>query len=98
MGFACTENASRAVGVVVRAACPAAAYGFDVELVSVLATRVPTVAYVQALTPLHTALCCYKQGILVGLFGGGVTGAQLCTSSRGASSKCKAIASACCED
>ncbi len=43
-GLTWTEKASRAVGVVVRAACPAAAYGFDVELVSVLATRVPTVA------------------------------------------------------
>jgi len=40
----CTEKASRAVGVVVLAAFAPAAYGFDVELVSVLATRVPTVA------------------------------------------------------
>jgi hypothetical protein len=39
-----TEKASRAVGVVVRAACPAAAYGLYVELVSVFATSVPTVA------------------------------------------------------
>ena len=39
-----TEKASRAVGVVVRAACPAAAYGLDVELVSVFATSAPTVA------------------------------------------------------
>ena len=67
MGLACTEKASRAVGVVVRAACPAAAYGFDVELVSVLATRDPTVACIQALTPLHTALCCQQQLKLAGL-------------------------------
>ena len=55
--LAWTEKASRAVGVVVRAACPAAAYGLEVELVNVLATRVPTVACTTAsLTPPDTCL------------------------------------------
>ena len=83
--------------MVVRAACPAAAYGFDVELVSVLATRLPTVACAQALKPFHTALCCYKHLILMGLFTIGTADAQLCTSRERLKSECKAIASACCE-
>ena len=78
MGFACTEKASRAVGVVVRAACPAAAYGFDVELVSVLATRVPTVACTEASTSSHPGLCCHMHQMLVGLFAAGLRLAHIC--------------------